>query len=375
MNKKKGLLLQMTLLLGLALIIPGCWDVHDISDRSLVTAMAIDLAANDPDTYRVTYEIINPIGYKKQNDDKSRILETVEGKTLTQALERLQARVAHLVYLGHLRMVLVGENAARQNFQNIIDFVERNPQMSLRFRLRYVRGEALDALRVEPLFEKYLGDELTSLPVFRRTIQYSLVRGIRYVDFITDLYKSDGRGLGTAISIDPDRSGFIQEGGAIYSHWALKDFLNGTETQAANWFLGGGSADIVADYHGATVTYVVDNKKNRLVPWINDGQLQFQVNIRTDGQILEVKNGDLLVSDESTRKELEAQLKEVIAAQARSAVEKAQKQTGVDYLGFDRALLYKYPQLYRSLDWYEVFPNVPVNVEVQVNITRFGLGV
>jgi len=79
------------------------------------------------------------------------------------------------------------------------------------------------------------------------------------------------------------------------------------------------------------------------------------------------------LSDPKNIAKLERLFASTISQQVQSAVSKAQNDFGVDYLNFGAALNRSKPKVYQKLDWEELFPTIPVHVEVRSKITRTGI--
>jgi len=71
--------------------------------------------------------------------------------------------------------------------------------------------------------------------------------------------------------------------------------------------------------------------------------------------------------------EIEKVFSQVITREVESAITKSQEDFQIDYLGFGNFLKQKKPHIYKELNWEEVFPIIPISVEVKAKIDRFGL--
>ena len=150
-----------------SLVNAGCWDVKDISKRAFITAVGIDKTEETGSNYNFTFEIVNPPGLKDENSrETANIIETIEGRSLREAVEYLQAKVSRHVFLGYLQVVLVGEEAGKENFKNIADMIFREPQVASRVRLMFVQdGFARDILQAKPKLAKYVAEELVNMTI------------------------------------------------------------------------------------------------------------------------------------------------------------------------------------------------------------------
>ncbi len=78
-------------------------------------------------------------------------------------------------------------------------------------------------------------------------------------------------------------------------------------------------------------------------------------------------------SKEKNLKKVEALFTKEIKQQVESGIYKSQHELKTDYLGFGKALRKYEPEKFKSLKWQEVYPTVPVTVEVKCKVSSSGL--
>lgn len=359
------------ILVLLIILLTGCWDVQDISNRAYISAIGLDMAEDGLLTnYRVTFEIVQPL-LLKEPQKKATLVQTIESPSIGTALQELQARISRQLNMAHVRVLVIGEDLAKtKNFLDISDFFQRNPNIQKRIQLVMVQGgEARDILESNPVCEKYIAKELVSMAQLR----FPLAREIRFLDFITGLRVHDGRGFITRTFVSAEDQLIIRHGGGVYNQWKLAGWLSSEETRDANWLVGGDSFTIDAQRDKSIYTYLIDAKSVKITPIADKISPEFDVEVRVTGAIMQQQGDHLDVSDPKVLRQLEQLFAGTIRHQIESAIEKAQKDFRVDYLGFDSVLRQQDPALYQKLDWNQVFPTIPVHVRVESRISRFGL--
>ncbi|PKM79952.1 MAG: hypothetical protein CVU89_15935 [Firmicutes bacterium HGW-Firmicutes-14] len=353
----------------------GCWDLLDISERAFVSGMALDLAGDrEHPAYKVTVIIWKPIRIREQSFETVTNSFTVEAPTLTKAFQKLQTKISRHISFFHLRIVLIGEKLASRDTRDIVDFIEKSPEIALRTRFAFIRDEKPNSIiKANPSFERSIAGELANL--VHPDKRLGLMKSTNYLTLVRELDESKGTALGTEITIEEDDSETIpvSEGAAVIKDWKLAGWLNGEETQAANWFNGGPTAVIEGKLDGGTFSYFVDNKSARIEPIIDGNQLRFKVKIKTIGLILEEKLKQKDLSKPKTLARLEKEFARVIERQVNNAIEKSQNEFEADYLGFGRALKSSFPEVYDRIKWQEVYPKVPIWVNVEAKISRYGI--
>ena len=351
----------------------GCWDVRDISNRAFVTAVGLDASENG---FKVSILIPRPASIKTRSTQKISQCKTVEAESISKAVSIFQAELARDISFSHLRAMIIGEKLARQsNFNDVMSFFGKNPNVALRFVLMFVDGgEAENVLKTEPFLDRSSTTELIGLVESGEDL--GVGRTKRFYDFLGDLRQTDGNALGARITTEKTEgnSTLSRIGGAIFTNWRLAGWLNTDEMQDANWIVRENPNVVVVSTMGkGQYSCNIDKKSVKVTPRINNGQLKFEVNIKAVGKITEQQVSSLDLTEPQNLQKLEAVIKDKISQQASKAVYKSQKELGIDYLGFDRALIINEPALYKELDWPEVYPNIPVEIKLDFRINLVGL--
>ncbi|MEL7563977.1 MAG: Ger(x)C family spore germination protein [Dehalobacterium sp.] len=354
----------------------GCWDLKDVSETAFVTGIALDLAdSEDNPRYKVTLAIPSPLAIKNRSTAEYTDFFTAEAESITKALQKLQAELPRSLSFHHLRAVFFGEKlASNHDFRDSFSYFSKNPEIALRMRIFFIQGEeAQDFLKNRPQFERSIIGELVSLTQSGK--QLALTRTNRYANFSWDLQNNEGTALGSRVmsSKDAEKKKTIRDGGAVFKDWKLIGWLSGEETQGANWLLDRPVFYVEGKIKGGLYTYLTDNKTVKINPIKIGDQIQFNVELKTNGLVIEEKEVDIDFSNPKNISELESVLSQEIKKQLEDAVYKSQKVFAADYLGFGKAFKDKYPKDFKKIeDWNRVYPEVLIHVKVTAKISRFG---
>jgi len=379
----KNKLIYLLVILLSVLITPACWDTKDISNKAYVTSIAIDEAAgvtlgqeNIPFRYKVTAEIIKPallkdFSWKLQPEKSASIILTAEGETIERAFDVLQTTISRPLTLGHLEVLLVGEKNA-DNIQNICSYFEKHPEVARRLRLIFVREqEALDILKTDPKLESFIAEELVGMTEISKNTSSSTFKP--FTQFLSEMRTNNGQALGGAVNLFNNQS-LVRSGSAVFSDWKLVGWLDGEETRKASLLFHGNLKNtFVGTSNDCIFTYKVDKKKTQIIPNIQGGNLKFIVKIKTDGIILQEEGDQLFLAEPKNIDKLEKVFGQVIVGDVNEAIAKAQKEFKVDYFNFGMKLMNRNPDYFESLDWSETFPTVPIETDIEVKISRFGI--
>ncbi|MFP7200402.1 Ger(x)C family spore germination protein [Lysinibacillus halotolerans] len=174
MNKK----LLIILILLFSPILTACWDRYELEERANILGLSIDIAERESDTpelsysedkfpggeqnalYRVTAQLAVPgkikLGPEGVGGDGSGqtawVLETV-GHTLDDAMSNLQQQLAEKLYLGHLQIVIINDEVAKEGMDVINDFLKRNYEVRRTAWMVISEDVASDVLEAAPPIE------------------------------------------------------------------------------------------------------------------------------------------------------------------------------------------------------------------------------
>jgi len=390
MRKLVLLLLILPLLTSLT---SGCWDMLDIEKEAFILSMSIDtlekteeneaVMSSPPfaprDRIHVTLEVFSPLQAKNKNI-KNTIIISQNASPIAEPIRLAQAQLPRRLSLVHLRAVVVGEEYARQGIKDLMDFLDRSPQIADRFRLSFLylgRGEEVLAASVvtESNVAEYItkAGELDTAYTFHRTVSFN--------EMYEHMRHSQGTYYATMLYLDPQKK-LSKLGASVFKNWQLIGWLNAYEVRGANWVTGNidqvslaGILNTTEDTEGAKVlaTYNILSASSKIRPIINDtGQLSFLVQIKTEGFLTEIYNPPTQGTDRKLLQQLQDTMAGQIKQEAEWIIAKSQKEAEADFLGFGAKLFNHEPRLYNSLDWESFFPGVPITVQVEAHISRLG---
>jgi spore germination protein KC len=232
-------------------------------------------------------------------------------------------------------------------------------------------GEALDVLKASPMMGRYVTDELITMSQLDKRHASMFLSPLNH--FLGHMRATSGKGMGTMLTVSEGEK-IIHEGSAIFDDWELQDWLTGQETKEANWIVGEANSTVLVTGDGSKYVYRVDHSDVSIRLGRNaQEQLSFVVRAKTNGMIIDEQKKDYDLTKPKNMNEMEKIFSQEITRQIKAAVYKSQKVFKADYLGFGEALKRNNPQVFAKLDWDEVFPDIPINVEVTASVTRFGL--
>lgn len=174
MRIKRGVF--VALLLTSSVLATGCWDRIEIEERGAILALAIDpvpidsadnatgpAAKGGTSGYRLTAQVAIPGkiplgpggGEGGTASDKPVLIVTATGKTVGDAMNVLQQKLAEKLFLGHLRVIIVNQQLAEtQDMHTIQDYLRRNAEVRRLAWLLISQGDASAVMAASPKLER-----------------------------------------------------------------------------------------------------------------------------------------------------------------------------------------------------------------------------
>ncbi len=374
---RKGILI--TCLLALLPLLAGCWDRVEIQDRAFVQGIGIDTVDGEPypaDRFLVTLEIPKLTSSAGQasgeGGDGGTWILSGTGPSVFGAIRELATRSNLTLFMGHTRLLVIGEEAAKTDLSFIIDLFERQREFTRRFRVVVADGKAKDIAAVKPpsadLVSMYVYD---AMEPHRRSNRF-VERG--YGEFVQQLRETGASYLPRVTAGNTDLK---VAGSAVFSNWRMVGWLGEEETTAValvdNEVYGGGID--IEDYPrpGDRFAFEVSNAKAKVTPSIVNGRPRFEIEVYVEGRAAEAGGPRSFLSLRDI-KTAEYAVADHLEKSIRGTVAKLQHDLKADILKFGWLLSKYEPQEWERLqdNWEEEFARSQIDVTVQVKIRSVG---
>lgn len=377
------LILMMTLL-------TGCWDRRELDELAIEVAEGID---KDGDLYRLTVQVVDPgqVGLKGGGGgSRSPIITySMTGKTIFEATRKMSTFTPRQLYGAHLRMLVIGESAARDGISEVIDIYARDNEFRTDFFIVVAKGTtAENVLKLTTPLEKIPANSLFY------TLQTSEQRwapslGIPLHQFIDDLTSGGKEPALTAISVkgDQDLGETLKNeersapetlmqyvGLALFKDDKLIDWLNEEESKGVTYILDrvkNTIAVVPCPSEGRISLEIVKSKSN-VQGTVKNGKPYINVELQSEAIIGEVLcNVD--ISNKATINELTQSVEQHLEKLILGTVRKAQNRQA-DVFGFGEVMYRTNPTYWKKVKdhWDEVFGEAEVHVNVNVKIKSSG---
>ncbi|WP_134698685.1 Ger(x)C family spore germination protein [Ammoniphilus sp. YIM 78166] len=394
MNCRK--ILAYLLILGIMLLLTGCWNSREVNDLAIVMAMGVD---KDPKKgeYIVSFQVVNPgiiaTGKGGGGGDMSVTFYKGTGKTLFEAIRKTSKKVPRQLFFAHISLIAIGESLAKEGIHELFDFFDRSLETRLTTLVLVARKDKaenivkamipLESIPANGIVGKLetssnnwsenirleIGDVIRTLVSPGKEL---LISGVSLVgDPEEGKKKSNVDQTEVIASVEIDQMALFKEG-------KLKRWLREDESKGTLWILDKLKGTIVNIDCGKKLEQIGIEilRSNTNVEVKSDkGKPTFHLIIREEANISEVKCPiDLSKPEEFTK--LEKKLREKTKQMIMAAVSVAQDEKS-DIFGFGEELKRSDPKAWEKMEgeWDEIFANSKVEVKVDAFIRRPGMRV
>lgn len=388
----------LTLIISLALpffLASGCWNKVELDQRAIVAGFGLD-KAREEGRLKVTVQVAKPgeikAGAKSEGGAPSAVtVFTGTGYTFFDGLRNLAMVTGKKLFLSEAKILVVGEELARDDIGKATDLYERDAEPSTRNYLLIAKGEAEEVLETEMGLEKIwaygIGNTVKAMSA------HGKAPAIEIADFLEAVESKTTAPVATAVQLvskgeekgeikaEEDKARPPKEikvsGTAVFRNYKLTGWLDERETRGLLWVTGKiKSGIIVVPAPGddrRLVAFEIIRAKADIKPEMKDGNLTITVEVEEEGNLGEEQPDSVDVTVPGVLRELEKRKKEAIENEILAAVSRA-RELNADIFGFGEAVHRKYPGEWKQLEanWDEIYPTLEVNLAVDARIRRTG---
>ncbi|WP_101843349.1 Ger(x)C family spore germination protein [Halobacillus sp. Marseille-P3879] len=355
--KRKGLLVLMLLFLT------GCQEIYSVEDRAIVQILGYD--------YVDDKEVKGTVGIPHYGEEEKRTVEelnlTVTAQSIKEFTDKIEKESSKPISIGKLTVSLYDRELAENGLDEFLDVLSRDPRIGRNIHLGIVDGEVQEMIEA-----KYNQNETTARYVnsiiknnSRRNFPRSNLHWFLYAyyaegldGYLPLLKKQNSHIKVTGIALF-DKGTFVstvEEDKVLILKLLKEKVEKGTASLPTEEKTG-------IEISDSNVKYRINTKGE--VP-------EFNISLTITGFINEIQESSL---DKEQTPELANKLEKDFAEYFKENSEEliAQfQENNTDPLGLGN-LLKNRRQGFDKEKWEEQYPDVPVNVDVDVKITGIGI--
>lgn len=380
--------LPVLLLIAGALVLGGCWDARDVDDRAIVVGVGLDRARGN--RIEVSLEVTipggtatrpglsgNQPGQRGGTQGGAKVVLTATGTTVHEAIAKMRDAARFDIFLGHVRVVLIGEDLARAGVLQHLEMLVQNPEIRRLIPLAVVEGRAKDFLTTtmaqDVTAALYLSQMLDDLTRTGRAPNVDLSR------FLTDVSEPGvdpvasvlRRAFGTEAGID-------WAGLAVFRDDRLKAVIRPPEAWYVMWAMGSPRRTTlfvpVREPVSGGVMLDIFHVESRLNLKGPAGARRAVVRLLIEGRVAEHRAGGIDLTDTAIMHQVQARTQRDLEGRVQQVVGRV-RELGADPFGIGRALRVVEPSLWKQpgAATRQAAQAVEARVEVVVRIRRIGL--
>jgi spore germination protein KC len=367
----------------------GCWDRRELNEIGIVMAAGID--KDEEGKFILTSQIIRPTSSQKgaSNSGNTVVMVTSKGDTLLEAVRNNAKKFDRISFFAHVKIIVISEKVAREGIYDIIDLVSRAPQFRSNIWLIVAKDKkASEVLQIKSGIESIQASYLEGIIKGKKV--NTEISASRVLDIIK---KIQGEGINPvtgAFKIITDENPQVEEKNssikksiilsetAVFNKDKLVGYLNEVETRAFNIVSGNTkttSIRVPSNSDESKFTSILISKvKSDIKPYIINGNISFEINIKVTGDIFEVQDKTDVLKQEELNK-LNDKFSKVIEKDINRCIYKTQNELKTDILGFGSTLNRKYPGEWKKIkeQWNTIFVDIPYTINVDTTIKDTGL--
>lgn len=374
-------------------ILPGCWSKKELNELAVVMALGVDL--QEDGGYVVSAQVMNPSEVGSQQSGSSgnspAVTYSAVGKTIPDALQRMLNVTPRMLYLSHMRVLVFGEEMARQGISDVLDYISRNHELRTDFYLLVAKGmDAAEILQVVTPFEHIPSNSLYS-SILISNKEWAAMGKITLQQFITELDQSGsnpimsgvelhgdpktGNKLNNVKKIKPDT--MLENAGlAVFVKDRLVGWVGEAGSKATNYVLN--EVEMTSGYvpcpGGGIIGVEITSARSKLEVHLDkEERPQFVVRLKAEAN-LDAAQCSADLSKVESIEQISRNLEHKLTSLLEGGIHEVQQKYGADIFGFGEALHRKYPKVWEKYRerWEDSFRSMKVQVYADAEIRRIG---
>ncbi|MGN8646828.1 Ger(x)C family spore germination protein [Gracilibacillus sp. HCP3S3_G5_1] len=372
--------------LVIVVLLTGCWDVKELTEIGIVTAMAID-KDEDSGEYMLTAQYLRPSAESTfaPSQGEPYLIISVTGRSISEMLRKTSHKLDRDGFYAHNKVVIVSEEVAKEGLLPLFETFQREQLVRSYVWLGVTKNTTAKSVleKQKNSISKISADFLSSLfeNAEHETVSFNLLK----------LYKQSLRqgqnpvlGVVTFDQSESEEVDVHLSGGAAFNKDKLVGYMSEIETMAYNWIVPTndnnqeGTFTFPYKEDNYVTLKVIDVHSNIKPKVINERDISFTIEIKQKVKITEQQE----LKKTETRKEIvevvekfEKQTEKEIEAHVGKVIAKAQEEFQSDIFGFGASLRNRYPKVWNKIrdNWNQEFAEASYEVKAEVEILNSGL--
>lgn len=376
-------------------IFSGCWDKVEIDRKIFISVIGVDLgkdAGNEKEAQKInpddpfqeriqqkkltiTYGFpdMSELGPGKSGTAKDQFIN-VDASSMEDGILQATGRSSRSIHLGQTKLVILGSSVLEkpETFREIIDYLERHPNLNKMMQIVVADGKAEDYVKSKPNMEKNIENYLSGLMESSKRNATILPVTLNEVLVLLD---QNGNAMIPKISKEKDQKDITLSGMAIIKDFKLKGYMTPVEIANLEIMRGkikGGKRVIYKEGHPVDINIEDIDRKVRVSG--DKNKLVFNIDARLEGSLREYYKGEEVFSKDQLNS-LQKDFSKSISIECNEIAKMLQREFGVDPIGLKEYVEKFKPSLWKDIkgNWEEAYKNADIKVTVDTKIRRIGV--
>lgn len=382
----------LSLVLIICFLLTGCMDRIEIDRKIFISTIGIgigkdidkkqpDIKSDDPfpetdlEKISVTYgfPVINDVGGGKIGTFDEKTIN-VNAYSMEDSSNKATVKSSRVISFGHTKVLMLGSEFLRHpdTVKEVTDYLERQPALSRMMNVVIVNGKAEDFVKFKPNMEKNIQTYITGL--MENSKISSTVPPVTLNDFIKMLNENGNASL-PVLKIDKEKNEIELTGLGLIKNYAYIGDLSLNETSNLELLSGklkSGTHPIYIEGH--PVDFTIDNVKRKVKMKSNGDKLEFDIELKVEGQIKGYSAGKQVFSKEFLSN-IENNLNKSMKIESETIAKKVQNEYSVDTLDLRENVRKYHPKVWNKVkdNWEEAYKKADIKVTVNCKIRRIGV--
>lgn len=369
-------------------MLSGCWDRRELNELAITMAIGIDKV---DEGYQVTAQVVVPseVAMKASTGRTSVTLFQESGETVYEAIRKLTKDSPRKIYPGHLQMLVLGEELAKEGIGESLELLARDWELRSDFYVVIAKDlTAGEVLNVSTTLEAIPANKMFNT-LKASEGAWAATNGINLDELIADLTSEGKEAVLTGILLNGDLEiGATKQNVesitppaqiqydelAVFKKDKLVGWLTEKESRGYNDIINAveNTVSVISCPKEGKATIEFINLKTEMKGKIIKGEPEVDINTKVRANVGELQCPIAL--NEQTISEFEKITEKKIENTVNETIETLQQKYESDIFGFGSAIHRSNPKEWKKMKkhWDEEFPKLTTNVTVDVKINYTG---
>lgn len=326
--------------------------IKELTDLAIVKAMGIDLTEDGK--YHISAIVIDTSD--SENNNSGIVYEAV-GDSVHDAARNIVGTSPKKLYIAHMETLIISEEVAKSQTENVLDFFIRDNEGSNAFYLFIANG-----VKSSQVINTINNEKIDMVSFLQATEKYRGIANLKNLNEIMKNILKEGIEIcANSVSIKNDK--IVIDNMAYFNKWNMSGYLTSQESVLYNILINEVNNIIISvgQKDNLIVAEVMNSKSNIVIE--NDNIIKIEIklnaNLTETSKDVEIKSKEDLMEIENS---FENDLNEEITA----FCNKIKNEYNSDIIGFGNLLYRKKNNLYLQEDYLKKL-DIKVNTQVTIN--------